>query len=381
MTVADVLAGRAMWHVEQGHVLDVLRSLPSESVHCVVTSPPYWGLRAYGTEPQVWGGELDCAHSWTVGHPAGYRSSDTNPCPLQTAGNIGRENRSGQTCAICGAFFGELGSEPLPDLFVAHLVEVFREVRRTLRNDGVLFVNLGDSYVSTAPGTMNAPQPKGSKANPEQWANYRQKVPGLKPKDLCLIPWRFAIAAQEDGWWVRSIIPWCKTSPMPESVQDRPTSAWEPIFLLTKSSRYFYDADAVRQPSTMKPQRRLVAGALGSGPYTQNGIKPTRDEPETDCPPGGANLRNYWVLGPEPFPDAHFATFPTEIPRRCILAGCPEGGLVLDPFTGSGTTGMVALRLDRRFYGIELNPEYAEMARRRITNDAPMFNTPLEVHP
>jgi DNA modification methylase len=188
----------------------------------------------------------------------------------------------------------------------------------------------------------------------------------LKPKDLCLIPFRLALALQSAGWWVRSHIIWAKKSPMPESVTDRPTSAHESIFLLTRSAKYWYDADAVREPMLAESIHRLKLGLNANSPrdgfvasHAMN--RDSAYEPNEN----GANLRNVWHLGPEPFSEAHFATFPTEIPRRCILAGCPKDGTVLDPFMGSGTTAKVAQELGRKWIGIELNPEYAEMVKDR----------------
>jgi DNA modification methylase len=327
---------------------------------------------------------------------------------------------------------GQLGLEKTPEEFIERMVEVFRGVWRVLRDDGTLWLNIGDSYAGNGLGySPDAPSNKaGSKQTTNAGTHHGQVTrmgDGLKPKDLCLIPERLALALQADGWYVRSRIAWCKKSSMPESVTDRPTSAWEHLWLLTKSARYYYDAEAVKQPSTERPsgngQRKdnhnPSAGFGVSIPYEPDGT--------------GANLRNYWVLGPEPYPEAHFATFPSEIPRRCIKAGtsqkgaCSECGApwervvdlkpsdskssggawdtehiqiakgktrpgnfvdrqatttgwqptcdcdaevvpctVLDPFLGSGTTAAVAQELDREWVGIELNPEYAALAEKRI---------------
>lgn len=337
----------ALW---QGHVLDVLAAMEPESVQCVVTSPPYWGLRSYNTDPQLWGNHNGCAHDlaaapgkvltggtgeasgkqltnagsqygndWATVHPAGYRASDTHPGPLQHAGNTGRENRSGAVCQHCQAFYGELGSEPTPAMFVEHLVEVFRGVWRVLRDDGTCWINLGDSYAAnrTYQVTDNKSVDVGNTGG-------MRVPPGLKSKDLCLLPERLAIALQDDGWYVRSRIAWCKSSAMPESVQDRPTGAWEHIWLLAKARHYFYDADAVRQPALLTgggtvptPDKAARAG------LTSNGTGATTLRSKDIA---GANLRNYWVLGPEPLREQHYAAFPSEIPRRAILAGTSERG-------------------------------------------------------
>ena len=259
-----------------GDVIEKLETLEPQSVQTCVTSPPYWGLRDYGVE-------------------------------------------------------GQLGLEKTPQEFVANMVEVFRGVRRVLRDDGTCWLNIGDSYAQSEIRNRNGNTKYLDRPDFAAGTNQsgRKLNHGLKPKDLCLIPERLAIALQDDGWWIRSRIAWCKKSSMPESVTDRPTSAWEHIWLLTKSARYYYDAEAVK---------------------TSN----------------GANLRNYWVLGPEPYPEAHFATFPSEIPRRCIKAGSRPRDTVLDPIHGSGTTAAVAQELDRAWAGVELNPEYAALAEKRI---------------
>jgi len=300
----------------------VLRIIPDESVHCVVTSPPYWGLRDYG-----------------VG--------------------------------------GQLGLEPTYQEYVANMVEVFREVRRVLRKDGTLWLNLGDSY---APGAGKVGDRPGGGSQGDNWQGAttspnRMPQPGLKPKDLCGIPWRVAFALQADGWYLRQDIIWNKPSPMPESVTDRCTKAHEYIFLLAKSHRYYYDADAIAEPANPEHFGRYKYDFTGSKPgqddampnsYTIR-LKGARDFKET------RNRRSVWEIATQGFSEAHFATFPPALIEPCIKAGCPKDGTVLDPFGGAGTSGLVADRLGRNAILIELNPEYAEMARRRLTDDAGMF--------
>lgn len=314
----------------QGGALSGLLTLPSESVQCVVTSPPYYGLRDYGVD-------------------------------------------------------GQIGLERSPLAFLEALWAIFDEVRRVLRRDGICFVNIGDSYAGSGKGPSNSLQRPASCLSdrllengtaPKVWLPVGD---GLKPKDLMLIPQRFAIGMQDRGWWVRSEIVWAKTSAMPESVRDRPTSAWEPIWMFTKSRTYFWDADAVRQAPVAAPQRRLTAHKYGRGPAEQNGATILRGVPMHDAPEAGANLRNYWLLSPEPSSLEHYAGFPTELPRRCIKAASRPGDTVLDPFLGSGTTALVADQLGRHAIGIELNPRYVEMARRRIESDAPMVQEPVSV--
>lgn len=322
------------YQILQGDVLDRLCGLPEESVHCVVTSPPYWGLRDYGVE-------------------------------------------------------GQLGLEKTPAEYLAKMVKVFREVWRVLRSDGTCWVNMGDSYSAQA-GQRKVSDIAGIKqqSNVASIGAPSRCAEGLKPKDLVGMPWRLAFALQEDGWWLRQDIIWSKPNPMPESVTDRCTKAHEYVFLLTKSARYFYDAEAVKEDVT--------GGAHARG----NGVNPkargANSRMNVDRDPthlkasnikqnssysaainelvGSRNKRSVWEIATEAFPEAHFATFPTKLVEPCILAGSPAHGTVLDPFSGAGTTGLVALRYHRNYIGIELNPEYAAMSERRIQADNPMFN-------
>ena len=401
------------WSIRQGNALERLREMPDESVHCVVTSPPYWGLRDYGVH-------------------------------------------------------GAYGLEPTLNEYIERMVEVFREVRRVLRKDGQLWLNLGDAYAGSGKG-MNADgthsvgakqetnigsltAPVRSKRMPRgegRWGGGDSYVPELKPKDLMGIPWRVAFALQADGWWLRSDIVWHKPNPMPESVRDRPTRAHEYVFLLTKSARYFYDADAIRE--------QYAEASASDVRDNTNGHRRDRDYPGANSNggtnlggnrAGGANKRTVWSIATQPYKGSHFATFPEALVRPCILAGTSERGVcgvtgdpwervvesvsgyeggrrhdelerrglsagtgwksgqqlaadgagskttgwqptcdhdaepvpavVLDPFCGSGTTGVVALRHGRSFIGIELNPEYVEMARQRIIGDAPLLNVAAE---
>ena len=306
------------WEIRQGDALDVLRQMPDQSAQCCVTSPPYWGLRDYGID-------------------------------------------------------GQLGLERTPGEYVARLVTIFAEVRRVLRDDGTLWLNLGDSYAAN-----RSYQVSDSKHLAHDFARSNAlAVPaGLKPKDLVGIPWRVAFALQADGWYLRSDIIWHKPNPMPESVTDRPTKAHEYIFLLAKSARYYYDADAIRDE--WADSRHGASGAR-SHPYLESIGRQTGATTLASGPKvRGRNRRSVWTVTTQPFPGAHFATFPPKLIEPCILAGCPAGGVVLDPFTGAGTTAMVALRHGRGFVGIELNPEYCEMARRRIEDDGPLLNVPAE---
>ena len=288
--------------IYHGNCLQVLKELPTESVHCVVTSPPYWGLRDYGTD-------------------------------------------------------GQLGLEETPEQHVAKMLEVFSEVRRVLRTDGTLWLNYGDTY---AVGSAN---PSGKHSAPN--VGVPRRVKNLKPKDLCGIPWRVAFALQADGWWLRQDIIWHKPNPMPESVTDRCTKAHEYIFLLSKNKKYYFDHKAIKEPAAKK-----IGGAPRVfGSKSQIGTNRT-DYKNHFVDNGVRNKRSVWTVAVYPFKGAHFATFPPKLIEPCIKAGCPEGGTVLDPFSGSGTTGEVAQKNGCKFIGIELNEEYIALSIQRFSQKA-----------
>ena len=272
----------------------------------------------------------------------------------------------------------EIGLEQTPEEYIAAMVEVFRCVRDVLADDGTLWLNIGDSYASTAPGTRNAPQTKGSKTNPEQWGNFRPDLrnQGIKPKDLIGIPWMLAFALRADGWYLRQDIIWSKPTPMPESVRDRCTPAHEYIFLLSKSGRYFFDSEAMKETATHAGKRVSLGEksfskgqAKGAGIRASvNGLADYYDVPPT------RNRRSVWTVATRPYKGAHFATFPPALIEPCILAGSRPGDIVLDPFTGSGTTASVALQHGRQYLGCELNPAYQPLQDARIADAVgPLF--------
>lgn len=566
-----------------GHVLDKLAEIDAGSIQCAITSPPYWGLRDYGLEPVEWGGASDCEHEWGDTVLGDSRGGSGTPTDKNNRGEgYGRDSERGQFCQKCGAWRGQLGLEPMPEQYVAHLVEVFRAVRRVLRDDGTLWVNLGSSYASDhlassvvacgngdreqrdsegsgpacsrsdgghpsdsrsrhahtphtvqeryevasrpystgrdsgrvdseptslaaslpdvqgsttcatsrsapasscpatrasvclpgcqtssagAPGYVDMEPCSGDRPSPlptscghtsgtepssgasdppcgrAGWTlpYYSIAFPAFKPKDLVPIPWMVALALVADGWWLRSDIIWSKSNPMPESVRDRPTSSHEYVFMLTKRAKYYYDADAIAEPSAYPGDERHLR-------------TDTRKEIEPMCVDGGSrvrtgnptgatrNKRTVWTINPQGFSEAHFATFPEKLVEVCMKAGtsergcCPKCGapwtrmvertvgrsrncpktcaahrarggvgdpvgtvgqsgggridgfiqtigwqpscecnagdpvgcMVLDPFIGSGTVGLVAEKLGRRWIGIEANPEYVAIARRRL---------------
>ena len=299
-----------------GDALTVLRTLPDQIVDVCATSPAYFGLRDYGVA-------------------------------------------------------GQIGWEQSPQLYIEKLVEVFREVRRTLRDDGTLWLNIGDSYASFRNGEATPDTARGESIGtfvPRGMAKNRMGSTfagtSIKHKDLIGIPWLLALALREDGWYLRSDIIWHKPNPMPESVTDRPTRAHEYVFLLAKSETYFYDAETIKHPVKQDWGTRDRANGKyhneGTGLHPHSGLSKSYLL---------ANKRSVWTIPTGPYPGAHFATFPSALVEVPILAGSPENGLVLDPFMGSGTTAVTAKRLKRHYIGIELNPEYVAMAEQRLANE------------
>jgi len=344
--------------------------LPDESVQMCVTSPPYWGLRKYsGNQDLLWGNHNGCEHEWisktrrlhggtVTTAQVGSVLSGAAPTDWVEQDNI---------CSLCGAWRGSFGLEPTPGMYVSHSIEILREIRRVLRKDGVVFWNVGDSYAgSGGPGSQY-----DNKATFEKFHNPNRKITSCKPKDLCLIPFRVAIAAQEDGWWVRSVIIWDRPNAMPESVKDRPTESHEYILMLTKSANYYWNQEAVREPLA---EATITDPRMGMDRFEHNGKTAIR-EAETNgkemcnsfwfADNKGRNVRSVWSFPTHPYPEAHFATFPEELPKRCIKAGSKEGDIVLDPFAGSGTSLWVAKRLGRKAVGYELSSEYCELIIKR----------------
>jgi DNA modification methylase len=303
----------------QGDCREILKTLPDNSVNCCVTSPPYFGLRDYGAD-----------------------------------GQIGLENTVGE--------------------YVGALVEVFKEVKRVLRTDGTCWLNLGDSYIGYKGEKLNNTGKRGT----GEFSPIPKGRPGLMPatpqseglgqKQLIGVPWRVAFALQDDGWWLRSEIIWHKPNAMPESVTDRPTKAHEQIFLLTKSSKYYYDADTIREKTGKETALEDYSDIKAKGSWVSGGLEYYAGQNKTQprvTHPLGRNKRSVWTVASQPYSGSHFATFPEKLIEPCILAGCPAGGTVLDPFGGSGTTGRVAVKHGRNAILIELNPEYHKLIDER----------------
>jgi len=372
----------------------VLPTLPDGEIQCCVTSPPYWGLRDYGTGHWE-GGDPECDHLRADWEKSSSGATQNSCRPGRSAVP---SPQFGQSCARCGAvrIDGQLGLERTPDEYVATMVAVFREVKRVLRDDGTLWLNLGDSYAGTKVGNTNGGASSGLKRNAPKCRDaldermhaematmqFVKKLPaGLKEKDLVGIPWRVAFALQADGWYLRSDIIWSKPNPMPESVTDRPTKAHEYVFLLSKAPRYLYDGDAIREPhltSVDDNTRPLTSGHPNDGTVlntstsgSHGGLLYAKHHAN------GRNARSVWTFPTVPYAGAHFATFPPMLAQRCILAGSKLGSLVLDPFMGSGTVGEVAESLGRRWLGIEINPKYGELVKERTVQVGLPFEAPV----
>lgn len=311
--------------IYQGHCLEVLKTLSGESINTVVTSPPYWGLRDYGVD-------------------------------------------------------GQIGLENSVEEYVSALVDVFREIKRILKENGTVWLNLGDAYAGSGRGrNANGKSNAGnnhmqSNGQLEGIVKISKNVVGLKPKDLIGLPWRVAFALQQDGWYLRQDIIWNKPNAMPESVTDRPTKSHEYLFLLSKNPKYYYDHESIKEPAiygmldvrgsdgsfgpAQKAKREDKARGSFDGKYGKEAFRAIRDK---------RNKRSVWTVATKPLKEAHFATFPEELIEPCILAGCPIDGVVMDPFFGSGTTGLTALKHGRNFIGIELNPKYIKIAKKRLS--------------
>jgi len=353
-----------------GDVRAMLKTLPDESVNCCVTSPPYWGLRDYGTAKWE-GGEAGCDHKQEAPRFNGPKQTSA-----QVSGHASKaESHGRRQCQKCGATStdSQLGLESTPAEYVEKMVAVFSEVKRVLRDDATLWLNLGDSYFGGGRGGNPDESPYRKQATNAGSLVAPTKIPaGMKAKDLCGIPWRVAFALQADGWYLRQDIIWAKPNPMPESVTDRCTKSHEYLFLLAKSERYYCDMAAIKEPAVYAAGEggHQSFGKAGGKAEISYGSMVSGEKWDSD---GTRNKRSVWTVATQPYAEAHFATFPPKLIEPCILAGTKPGGVVLDPFGGAGTTGLVADRHGRDAILCELNPEYAAMAHRRIFNDSPLF--------
>ncbi|SFE37310.1 DNA-methyltransferase [Peptostreptococcus sp. D1] len=308
--------------------LETLKNFPDESINCCITSPPYYGLRDYKSD-------------------------------------------------------GQIGREATVEEYLDRLVQVFRQVRRVLRKDGTCFIVIGDSYAGSGGRKGEYMDPKYPKGRNGQNPSITQKVLGYKSKDLMGIPWRLAFALREDGWYLRSDIIWHKENAMPEACRDRPTRSYEHIFLLSKSPKYYYDFDAMAEPMKEVSKKRYMRGRSEYNKYLNEdaGINVQKinkarkyGEYKGDNIPQFRNKRDIWTINTISFRGEHYAAFPPKLAEICMIAGSPKGGLILDPFIGSGTVGFVALMQDRKYIGIELNEEYVSLAKKRIESEVKQFN-------
>ena len=344
-----------------GNCLESLKRIEDNSIQSIVTSPPYWGLRNYGIEPTIWGGDANCQHQWDLQPPRRVRNeSDVSNGTKQKTNKGSIHNlHETQKCKLCGAWLGVLGDEPTPKLFVDHFSLITKELWRVLKDDGTFWLNLGDTYAE---------------------------------KSLVGVPWRVALRLKDDGWYLRQDIIWAKPNPMPESVKDRCTKAHEYIFLLTKNSRYYYDYEAIKEkailsdnrPSEMErhPEYREKVrskydnekdyGSCGTSFPGHSGIY--KADGSLMNPDGKRNKRSVWSIPTAQYAKAHFAVFPEKLPTICILAGSKQGDIILDPFGGAGTTGLVAQRLNRKFVLIEQSPKFAQLGHERIFSEQPLFS-------
>jgi len=324
------------------------------SVNCIVTSPPYYGLRDYGTARWE-GGDPDCDHKINdrFSNKSGLRDSK-NPKTIQE--NDWKGSYYKDICAKCGAvrIDDQIGLEQTPQEYVDNLVQVFRECWRILKDDGTLWLNLGDSYACNMSRASN--NGRAGFGNPREGV-FNRGGEGIKDKDLIGIPWMTAFALRADGWYLRQDLIWAKSNPMPESVKDRCTKAHEYIFLLSKSPNYYYDYEAIKEPVSNMGKPRA---------FSKPGNKDRNDVGRIYNPSETHNKRSVWTVSVKPYRGTHFATYPPKLIEPCILAGCPMGGIVFDPFVGSGTTVAVANSLGRMGIGIDLNYNYLLLARKRI---------------
>jgi site-specific DNA-methyltransferase (adenine-specific) len=353
----------------QGNVLEVLRSLPDNFVDMMITSPPYWALRDYGLPDSIFGGDFNCNHNWQehVKHPIGGKGSK---CANVGANkndfaNMRDHDVISNTCSLCGSWKGQLGQEPNYHDYINHLFEIMQEVARVVKDSGSIWVNLGDSYAGTG-DKGNLKDPKYPDGRNGQSVAKNRIVDGVKQKSLVGIPDRFKIKMIDGGFICRNEIVWHKPNQMPSSVKDRFTVDFEKFYFFTQNTKYYFEQqfDPYTEPMNRWAGDKLVAkgesdwdDGTGQSTYRDRNMRPN---------PNGKNKRCVWSINTKPLKEAHFAIYPEKLIETPILACCPENGLVMDIFFGSGTTGVVAKKLNKNYLGIELNPEYIKIAEKRL---------------
>ena len=406
--------------VQCGDCREVMATFPADSIDLVVTSPPYWGLRDYSSDSLIWGGDRNHNHFFELEYvpQRGNRDKDFNERWGNSSGQRKQEKKniidSQRGFCECGAWKGQLGLEPHPQMFVDHLVDICREIKRVIKPKGSFWLNLGDTYYSN-PSNQQGPQvgARGSNNEPRR-KNRNLRTNWLQPKQLLGIPWRVATTLQDDGWILRNCVIWYKPNHMPESVRDRLTKSYEFFFFFVKQRKYYFDLDSIREPYSEVSIKRLSQPSIMSqmggdkqealyGDAPGNGNRPAdilkglaqkyntkydgsnqyqqyqdrmaqarkEGKPHDNAlgNPLGKNPGDMWEIPTYPFPGSHFAVFPPDLIEPIIKASSPVNGTILDPFAGSGTALRVARKLGRKYIGIELNPEYAAMCERRVRSD------------
>lgn len=353
----------------QGDCLEELKKIPDESIDCIMTSPPYWALRDYGNNnDQIWDGNKECEHDWKqiVKKPSGGKGSIASSVGANKNdfSNMRDHVIVSNFCCKCNAWKGQLGLEPTFDLYIKHLCNIFDEIKRVLKKTGTCWVNIGDTYSGNKEGKTDNKVSNYLKDNTKR---LHKKINGVPCKSLCNIPARFSIEMQNRGWILRNTIIWYKPNAMPSSVKDRFTVDFEYLFFFVKNKKYFFETqyekakvgynDLDFRPISDKDKQDVSSmrtSATGASMNRKDKFIKNR------------NKRTTWTINTKPFKEAHFAVYPEELCETPIKAGCPTNGIVLDPFFGAGTTGLVALKQGKQFIGIELNPEYIKIANKRL---------------
>lgn len=358
-----------------GDSLSVLKTLPSESIDCIVTSPPYWALRDYKLEPIIWDSIEDCEHDFSITHK------------MDQSGGVGKTNvgnfsddrlhfsSSSQTCSKCNAWKGSLGQEPTIELFINHMIQIFDECKRVLKKDGTCWIVLGDTYSGNVKaGNKVFGNPEFNKNRPSRALTLTpEKKTDLPEKSLCMVPERFAIKMIDKGWILRNKIIWWKPNCMPSSAKDRFTVDYEYVYFFTKSQKYYFKtqyeplAELTKQAYNRIEKGTEKIKTFGNGEkYKDFNFNPTYSGNPYTPSQNGRIKRSVWSITLQPFPESHFAVFPESLVQQCLDAGCKPDGIVLDPFMGAGTTALTALKNNKNFLGIELNEDYIKIAQKRI---------------
>jgi len=369
----------------QGHVLELLGDIPDEFFDCVITSPPYYGLRSYDVPPVIWDGEDGCCHQWGSEMPEHHPGQvEQTKWKSADAAGKGQTAKSGQFCSLCGAWRGSLGLEPTYQLYISHLMQIFREVYRVLKKTGTCWVNIGDSYASSGGasrhfGYQDPKYKNGRDGSYEEPTAYPQDK--VQPKSLIQIPERFSIAMTDAGWIKRNTMIWHKPNAMPSSAKDRFTVDFEYVYFFTKDKKYWFEQQFEPHLTQENRPDGIVRNRIFEYDSKENKMRGFKTKPndkscghpyfhgkDVNYGEKGRNKRTVWTIPTKPCPEAHFAVFPDTLVKPMLNAGCPVDGWVLDPFAGIGTVGTVAKEQGKNFIGVELSQAYCQMVERRIEN-------------